>query len=159
MVRPACPGDLPRLLEIYDAARSFMRRNGNPTQWSGGYPGKALLESDIGAGRLYVAEDGDRVWGCFVLMSGPDETYNIIESGSWGQDAPYGALHRVASDGTRKGLVAEAVCFAARQYSYLRIDTHRDNLPMQHAVEKLGFRKRGIIYVSDGTPRIAYDRF
>ena len=30
--------DLPRVMEIYDYARAFMRTNGNVTQWIGGYP-------------------------------------------------------------------------------------------------------------------------
>jgi hypothetical protein len=29
---------------------------------------------------------------------------------------------------------------------------------MQHVVEKHGFSRRGIIYIADGTPRIAYER-
>jgi hypothetical protein len=28
---------------------------------------------------------------------------------------------------------------------------------MQHVVEKHGFQRRGIIYIADGTPRIAYE--
>ena len=41
---------------------------------------------------------------------------------------------------------------------HLRIDTHRNNLVMQHVVEKHGFSRRGIIFVEDGTERIAYER-
>ena len=36
------------------------------------------------------------------------------------------------------------------------IDTHEKNKTMQHVVEKLGFKRCGIIYIEDGTPRIAY---
>ena len=38
----------------------------------------------------------------------------------------------------------------------IRVDTHRDNIVMQRLVEKLGFSRRGIIYIADGTERIAY---
>ena len=47
--------------------------------------------------------------------------------------------------------------FALARISHLRIDTHADNRVMQRAVEKVGFTRRGIIYIADGTPRIAYD--
>ena len=50
------------------------------------------------------------------------------------------------------------VSFCAGICPHLRIDTHEDNRIMQRAVEKLGFHRCGIIYVSDGSPRIAYER-
>ena len=43
------------------------------------------------------------------------------------------------------------------QIAHLRIDTNEDNRVMQRTVEKAGFTRRGIIYIADGTPRIAYD--
>ena len=42
-IRRATLQDLDRMLEIYDYARAFMRSTGNPTQWSGGYPGNYCL--------------------------------------------------------------------------------------------------------------------
>ena len=56
------------------------------------------------------------------------------------------------------GVFAAALEYCSGVIGHLRIDTHADNKPMQHVVEKAGFSKRGIIYVEDGTPRIAYDR-
>jgi RimJ/RimL family protein N-acetyltransferase len=44
------------------------------------------------------------------------------------------------------------------QIPNIRIDTHRDNAIMQHLLEKNGFVKCGIIYVEDGSPRIAYQK-
>lgn len=38
----------------------------------------------------------------------------------------------------------------------IRIDTHADNKTMQHLIEADGFTRCGIIYIADGTPRIAY---
>ena len=37
------------------------------------------------------------------------------------------------------------------------MDTHADNAPMRHLLEKSGFSHRGTIYVEDGTPRLAFD--
>ena len=47
--------------------------------------------------------------------------------------------------------------FAKERVDHLRIDTHQDNLPMQGAIAKAGFERAGIVYVSDGTPRVAFD--
>lgn len=38
-----------------------------------------------------------------------------------------------------------------------RSDTHKDNLPMQNVILGGGFTYQGIIYIEDGTPRLAYE--
>ena len=47
-------------------------------------------------------------------------------------------------------------CFAHDRN--IRIDTHRDNLIMQHNLLKHGFTYCGIIYLASGSPRLAYQR-
>ena len=37
-IRKAEKADLDKIMDIYDTARAFMRKSGNPTQWAGGYP-------------------------------------------------------------------------------------------------------------------------
>ena len=157
MIRLACQQDMPRLLEIYDIARQFMRQNGNAVQWVGNYPAECDLTADMAAGRLYVVEEAGMVCACFMMADGPDETYRVIHGGAWASDTPYGVIHRVASDGTRKRIVARCVAFARERYRHLRIDTHEKNLPMQRALAREGFTHRGTIFVGDGTPRLAYD--
>lgn len=157
MIRQATAADLPRLLEIYDSARAYMHQTGNPTQWSSNYPGEALLRQDIAAGQLYAIESNGRICACFMLSAGPDPTYGKID-GQWAQDAPYGVLHRVASDGSMPRVVSQCVEFAFTHFSYLRIDTHAQNLPMQKALAREGFAHCGTILTHDGTPRLAYDR-
>lgn len=154
-IRPAVPSDLDRIEEIYAEARQFMRENGNPTQWKNGYPWCDLLEEDILLGKLYVAVRGQQICGVFVFVIGEDPTYGYMEGGSWRSDAPYGTIHRIASCG--HGVFAACLEFCRGQCSHIRVDTHADNRPMQHLAEKHGFSRRGIIYVEDGTPRIAYD--
>ncbi|MBO5952888.1 MAG: N-acetyltransferase [Oscillospiraceae bacterium] len=158
MIRLAVEADLPRLGEVFDDARAFMRANGNDVQWTDGYPRQQVLLEDIRAGQLYVIEEAGRVCACFMLAAGPDPTYEVIFDGSWGADKPYGVIHRVASDGSCRGVVAQVVAFAQQYFDYLRIDTHEKNIPMQQAVKRLGFTCRGGIYTHDGTPRIAFDR-
>ena len=159
MIRLAAQADIKRLAEVFAAARAFMRANGNDVQWIGGYPQEEILLEDIRAGGLYVIEEDERVRACFMLAAGPDPTYAQIFGGAWGSDTPYGVIHRVASDGSCQGVVAQVVAFAAGYFDHLRVDTHEKNIPMQGALRKQGFTCRGTILTHDGTPRLAFDRF
>ena len=154
-IRPATWADMEEILEIYAQARRFMAENGNPTQWGQHHPSREMLEEDIILNRLYVVEDAERLCGVFMFVVDNDPTYTYIE-GSWRSHSPYGVIHRIA--GVGGGVFAAALEYCSGIIGHLRIDTHADNKPMQHVVEKAGFSKRGIIYVEDGTPRIAYDR-
>ena len=154
-IRPANQTDMAEILDIYAQARRFMAENRNPTQWGQHHPAQQILEEDILLSRLYVVEDGERLRGVFMFQVGDDPTYAHIE-GSWRSTAPYGVIHRIA--GVGGGVFPAALEYCSSVIRHLRIDTHADNKPMQHVVEKAGFSRRGIIYVEDGTPRIAYDR-
>ena len=156
-VRKASPVDFPRILHIYAYARQFMAEHGNPTQWGAAYPDEELLREDLDAQRLYVVVREEQVHGVFVFNIGADPTYALIEDGAWHFDALYGTIHRIAGDGTG-GIFGACLSFCRTQCSYLRIDTHENNHIMQHIVTKAGFRRCGIIYTDNGTPRIAFDR-
>lgn len=155
-VRAACPEDLDAVMKIYESARRFMSRSGNPTQWGAAYPERALLVDDIGKKQCYVCTDGKGIRAVFVLRIGEDPTYTVIENGAWKNDAPYGTIHRLAGDGTTAGVTNLCIEFCRDKIRNLRADTHRDNLIMQHLLEKNGFERCGTIYVEDGSPRIAY---
>ena len=153
-IRPATEADLEQILDIYRQARQFMAENGNPTQWKNGYPQRELLEADIRKNQLYGVFRQGKLCGAFVFFVGEDPTYAYIE-GSWRCDTPYGVIHRIAGIGG--GVFQAALDFCRTKTDHLRIDTHADNKPMQHLVEKAGFRFRGTIYVEDGSARMAYD--
>lgn len=155
MIRRAEFRDLDAVLEIYEYARNFMAANGNPNQWGKTNPPRETLEADIDRGQLYVILRDDRICGAFAFILGEDPTYTYIE-GEWISDRPYGTIHRVASNGCG-GVFLEIIRFCLEQIGHLRIDTHHDNLVMQHVIEKAGFIRCGIIYLTDGAPRIAYE--
>lgn len=158
-IRKANPADMKRILDIYEYARGFMVKTGNPHQWAReGYPQKALLESDIEKGQLYVMEDRKGIHGVFAFPIGPDPTYRIIKDGAWLNDNPYGTIHRIAGDGTVSGLLERCLSFCFTLTDTVRIDTHHDNKVMQHVIEKNGFTYCGIIFAADGSPRLAYQR-
>ena len=158
LIRKASSSDIERILEIFDCAKVQMRENGNLRQWPEGYPSREILEKDIADGNCYVLEDNGRVCGTFAFIIGDDPTYEVIENGRWLNDETYGNIHRIASDGTRKGIFEECLKFCQSLIGNIRIDTHEDNRIMQHLLEKHGFLQCGIIYVADGTPRIAYQK-
>ena len=154
-IRPAVYEDLNAIMAIYDVARQYMRKNGNHSQWINGYPSRELVTEDIHRGVCYVEDDGG-IRGVFALVLGDDPTYAYIEDGTWLDNEPYGTIHRIGSDGTRPGFLGRSLSFARSIIPNLRIDTHEANLPMRRLVEAHGFSRCGIIYVDDGSSRIAY---
>ena len=156
VVRRAVRGDLPRVLDIYAAARERMRESGNPHQWGSSHPSEDMVREDIATGRCYLVMQAGKTAGVFFFDVGEDPTYRVIYGGAWPNDKPYGVIHRIAAAPGAHGVLAAAVAFAFERISELRIDTHSDNRAMQGALEKLGFRYCGTIFVADGTPRMAY---
>ena len=57
-----------------------------------------------------------------------------------------------------KGVASFIFSYCASLAKCIRIDTHRDNIPMQKALSKAGFSYRGIIYLESGAERLAYER-
>lgn len=163
-IRAASFADIDEIMTIYDSARNYMRAQGNNNQWINGYPQRSLIENDIQNGHCFVicsgVDDGrgsvEKVYGVFAFIIGKDPTYSVIEQGAWLNDEPYGTIHRIGSDGKQKGLLKAATEFCMAKVTNIRADTHRDNLNMQNLLEKNGFKKCGIIYVADGSERIAY---
>lgn len=157
MIQKADISQLPRILEIYEKARVFMAESGNPDQWGTGYPPEEMIRQDIRNGKSYVNLEGDHIRAVFYFAVEADPTYSYIE-GAWLNDAPYGVIHRIAVDGSGRGVAAECFAFAAQHCENLRIDTHEKNIPMQRCLAKNGFIRCGTIYLEDGDPRIAYQK-
>ena len=151
-IRKSTSQDLPQILNLYKIAREFMKNNGNPNQWEDRYPEASTEEF------LDGSEEKGKIVGTFVFFMGEDPTYRVIENGAWhSSQKPYGVIHRVASDGETKGVTRAAFTFGMERSGYLRIDTHRDNKPMQGALKKFGFQECGIIHLERGDERIAFD--
>ena len=155
MIRHVTPDDIPRILSVFDKARGFMLRSGNPFQWINGYPSEDVIRNDIENGDFYVEELDGRIRGCFAFIIGEEPTYRSIV-GSWPDDSLYGTIHRLASDGTAKGFADRCISFCMGLIPNLRADTHRDNHLMRKALRRNGFQYCGIIRVANGSERLAY---
>ena len=155
-IRKTKQEDIPRLMEIFAKARRFMASTGNPEQWAEDYPGRELLLKDISRSDSFVVQAGKEVIATFVLRAGEDPTYSVIYDGEWPDSGPYATIHRIASDGSRKGIFHLVMKFALKHYDSIRVDTHRDNRIMRNAILREGFRYCGIIRCWNGTERLAY---
>ena len=132
-----------------------MRADGNLHQWSDKYPDEETLLNDIARGELYIAHDGNEIYGVFMLSFSGEDTYKEIQ-GAWINDEPYAVIHRIASFGKGKNLLEEAINFAFEKTNNIRIDTHEDNNIMRTLLKKLGFIYTGIIHLKNGDERRAY---
>lgn len=157
-VRQAGRHEIEIIMKIYDHARAVMKENGNPHQWGEWWPDRQQIEEDIDQGGCYLVMEDENIAGVFFFGFGPEPTYALIEDGQWLNDQPYAVLHRVAAAPQARRVLKTAVDFAAQFTTQIRIDTHADNYKMQYLLEKYGFRRCGIIYVEDQTPRLAYQR-
>lgn len=159
-IRQATYEDLDSLMETFAGARQIMRSCGNIHQWNDSYPSRDIVAKDIDMGVCYVVCEEGRVIGTMALIPGPDSTYSYIE-GSWPDDEPYYAIHRIATSVPGRNLGKRMFDWAfdhisERGYQVIRIDTHRDNCIMKHILTKYGFTMCGVIYLENGAPRDAY---
>ena len=150
--------DLDKVLDIYDRARNFMKLNGNPNQWKDSEPSLELIINDINSNNSYVIEKDNKIVGVFSFIVGEDDSYKYIEDGNWLNDEEYGTIHRIASAGSVKGIFDFCLGYCESVINNIRVDTHYNNFIMHHLTEKNGFIRCGIIYVKDGSSRIAYQK-
>ena len=141
-IRKARTDDIAEILKIYTDARAFMRKTGNLHQWNGGYPGEDTVKNDISSDDLYLCvDDEDNILSVFFYAFGNDPTYERIYDGKWLNCDKYGVVHRIAvSENARgKGAASFSLDYALSESGNLKIDTHRDNIPMQKMLLKNGF--------------------
>ncbi len=166
--RPAAAEDIPRILEIVQDARESLARY-HVDQWQGPYPGAERFEEDIRLQQCFMLESAGERFGFFVLSTLPEPDYDRITDGKWSADMPYCVLHRAAVAKEFRGSgAAQALirCCEAQARVYglkcIRVDTHRQNKPMQNLLRESGFRYRGniLVYAEPGHDphRQAYEK-
>ena len=157
-IRISKPEDLEEILLIYERARVFMAQHGNAEQWGNGYPPRKLVEQDMEQGNSYVCEEEARIVGTFFYRYGADPDYRRIEGGKWINSRPYGVVHRIASALGGRGVASFCLDWALNQCGNLRIDTHRDNIPMQNLLRRNGFTLCGTVRLAGGEERLAFQK-
>lgn len=161
-IRTATAEDLARCMEIYRLAQRFMVKAGNPNQWQVGFPPQEQIERDIAGHHLMVWADEDDVpQGSFAYLPGPEPDYAKIYEGEWLDDGRYRVVHRFATAQQDRGIGSAmmrwALEHAEREGVAVRIDTHRDNIPMQGLIRSCGFIYCGIVHIRrNGEERLAF---
>lgn len=159
-IRHSSADEIDTLMEIFEEAKSIMRADGNMLQWTGNYPSRELILSEIAQGNSYVCVNHEnKVVGTFAFIVGKDPTYQIIYDGAWLEDCTtYGTIHRLASRCNEHGIAAACLEWCFQQVPNLRADTHRDNRILQYILTKHGFSYCGIIHLLNGDERLAYQK-
>lgn len=156
--------DLESMMTIIKQAQNFLKAN-KIDQWQNNYPNEQVLLKDIAEGESYVLEGEGKVLATTVISFQGESTYDEIYEGSWLSNQQYAVLHRVAvhegykGSGLGKKLIdhAEQMC-KDKKIKSIKMDTHQDNKSMQRLLEKTGFTYCGIIYLQDGSMRLAYEK-
>ena len=171
-IRKATMNDLPDILAIYAYARKYMKEHGideivvhAPYIINLGNSVKpetfSLATQDIQSDCLYVCiiqiEEDEQIGGVFYFHREEDPDYQTID-GSWLNDRPYAVVHRVATAPGTKGVATFCLNWAYEQFPNIKIDTHDDNIPMQHLLVKLGFTCCGHTTLQNGDIRLIYQK-
>ncbi len=159
-IRKSALSDIDEILIIYEFAKKYMRKNGNNTQWNDSYPSRSIIENDIRNNNSYciIGDDGN-INATFMFSIGKEPTYDKIYDGEWiNNNMKYGVIHRIASDGKIKSVFSNILDFCIKKYPNIRIDTHKDNKKMIELLYYHNFNYCGIIYVEDGSERLAFQQ-
>ena len=154
-MRTARAEDIDCIMEIYAAAQEYMIASGNPTQWRRTNPARELIEADVAAGRCRVITEGGEIHAVAAICEGEDPAYPGIV-GKWLNDAPYIAIHRIASDGRVRGVFRFVSDECKRISDNVRVDTHENNRKMRENIAACGFVHCGTVFMADGSPRLAF---
>jgi len=151
------------IMEIIGQAKRRMKERGLD-QWQDGYPDEAAIRNDFKRhqGHLFLKWGYPAAYAAIVFDKDP--YYENID-GQWLSDGePYVAVHRLAVHDKFLGfgMAWHALKFAERRaraqgVKWFRIDTHRDNVPMQNLIREFGFTFCGVVQVRDGM-RMAYEK-
>ena len=168
-LRAAAPADLEQMLHIVAQGKAFLKEQG-VDQWQMGDPNREGLARDIENGEAYVALADGKISATMALTTGEESNYRQLLTGNWGGNEPYLTIHRFAVDASLRGTGAaryiaeelDALC-RAKNLSWIRVDTHAENLPMQRFLAKNGFVLRGSLILiggaENGKGRIALDKY
>lgn len=157
VIRNSIISETSDIMKVYVNAKAFMIETGNNDQWSGAYPSTKLIEDDINKGNSYVCIIDGEIVGAFTYFLGIEPSYKKI-IGKWTKDEAYGVIHRMGISKRGMNLGKECIKYCLKDCKYLRIDTHKANTPMRKLLKNNGFNECGLVYLKDGSERIAYDK-
>lgn len=171
-MRPATVDDIPAIVATLEAGRSLLAADGIDQWQNGTGPDVDLVTEDVerGWGRVFLV-DG-QVAATAALIDEPESNYAHMLEGAWqvrGDAAsPYATIHRVAVAPAFRGMHVAQRFYArlieearARGFAEIRVDTHADNVRMQHVIASAGFTRACTVLIGNNPKdlRWAYQLF
>lgn len=162
--RKAIEIDIANIMPIIKHGQDFLREQG-VNQWVNNYPNEETIRTDINNGYGYVVEKDSQIVGTVAISFDGEITYEKIHEGEWLTDYDYCVIHRMAIHKDRRGSGIssfimdniDSIC-KQKDIKSIKVDTHRNNLPMQQYLKKNGFKYCGIIYLLNGDERFAFEK-
>ena len=155
--RRAEEGDVEAILAVMEEAKAFLRERG-VDQWQDGYPNRETIMADIAAGQGWAFDclDTGELAGYECVSMEPEACYPGID-GKWLTEGEnYAVIHRTMAAAKFRGtrLAGEMFSFAEELASGMgkasvRVDTHRDNAPMNRLCEKRGYTYCGVVNIGE----------
>ncbi len=162
--RIATESDIDKIMEIIKQAQEYLKKKG-VEQWQDNYPNLNIINDDIDKRKGYVLEKDDTIVATVAVSFNDEKTYEIIYNGKWITENEYAVIHRIAVDNNYKGkrlsseILAhiEKMCLQRNVHS-IKVDTHKQNKSMRKMLSNNGFQYCGIIYLENGSERVAYEK-
>lgn len=162
--RKAAETDINNIMNIIKQAQTYFKEQGI-NQWQNNYPNVETISNDIANKNSYVLLKDNNIVATAAVSFDGEKTYNSIYEGEWISNNEYAVIHRIAVDNTYKGLGlssqiikhVEELCLNKGVHS-IKVDTHEENISMQKLLKKNKFQYCGIIYLEDGSKRIAFEK-
>ncbi|NLX63909.1 MAG: GNAT family N-acetyltransferase [Clostridiaceae bacterium] len=162
--RIATISDIDRIMDIIRQAQEYLKKKG-VDQWQDNYPNFDVIKDDIEKRKGYVLEADGKVVATVAVSYNDEKTYEKIYDGKWITKGDYAVIHRIAVDNNYKGkrlssiIISEIekMCLQKNIHS-IKIDTHRHNESMKKMLINNGFKYCGIIYLENGSERVAYEK-
>lgn len=162
--RKAKINEVSEIMGIVKMAQNYFKSKGID-QWQNNYPDQRVINDDILKENSYVLLNNSKIIAIAAVFFAEENTYKKIFKGQWLSDLDYAVIHRIAVSDKykRQGAASfilrkvENMC-QKKGVNSIRIDTHHRNMPMQRLIEKNGFKYCGIIFLEDGSKRLAYEK-
>ena len=146
--------DMPKIMKITTDAKNLLKQNGS-LQWQQGYPDENTFINDINNNSLYGLYQNDELMAYGAFVYGKDINYVDID-GKW--DIPANdkdmAIHRVAVEQNQHGKKygIKILKYGIKKKKKLgcvtvKVDTHKNNIPMQKSIIKSGFIYKGVVKI------------
>ena len=162
--RKANSNDVDRIMEIIKQAQDYLKVK-EIDQWQNNYPNNDVIKNDIDRGDGYVLLIDNEIAATVAVSFRGEKTYERIYDGKWITEKEYCVIHRIAVDNKYKGKKLSGIIIAEikklcleKNIKSIKVDTHDKNESMKKMLANNGFIYCGVIYLENGSKRIAFEK-